>query len=215
MLWLPIPIRTGLKRVLFFLRRARGARRLSRAIKSGAPLKIVVGGGGVVPAGWIETDIEYLSLLRRADWIRFFRSNTIEAILAEHVWEHLSPDEGLAAARLCHEFLRPSGRLRLAVPDGLHPDKEYREWTRVGGTGMGADDHKVFYTHDSLDRLLTNAGFAVQWLEYFDAFGQFHRTNWDPADGMIYRSARFDDRNQNGHLRYTSLIVDACKPPAA
>lgn len=41
----------------------------------------------------------------------------VDAFLAEHVWEHLSLEDAHRAARNCHEFLRPGGRLRLAVPD--------------------------------------------------------------------------------------------------
>jgi len=97
------------------------------------------------------------------------------------------------------------------VPDALHPDPQYREQTRPGGSGPGATDHKVHYTHESLSALLHSAGFKVELLEYFDAAGNFHATEWAPADGMIHRSRRFDERNRGGTLRYTSLIVDAHK----
>ncbi len=188
------------------------ARRLRRAVKSEASLRIVVGSSGVFSPGWIPTDIEYLNLLKPADWQSFFRVNTVSAILAEHVWEHLTAPEGATAAGLCFKYLRPGGHLRLAVPDGFNPDPAYREWVRPGGSGMGADDHKMLYTHESLTRLLTDRGFTVDLLEYFDAAGTFHFTDWDPADGMIHRSRRFDPRNQDGKLGYTSLIIDAHKP---
>jgi predicted SAM-dependent methyltransferase len=51
-------------------------------------------------------------------------------------------------------------------------------------------------------------------LEHFDEQGVFHATEWDPLEGMIERSARFDDRNKNGTLAYTSIIIDAIKPTA-
>ncbi len=37
--------------------------------------------------------------------------------MAEHVWEHLSLSDAHVAARNCQRYLRPGGRLRLAVPD--------------------------------------------------------------------------------------------------
>lgn len=40
-----------------------------------------------------------------------------DAFLAEHVWEHLSLDDAHRATRNCQRYLRPGGRLRLAVPD--------------------------------------------------------------------------------------------------
>ena len=196
------------------LRAAVGTRRLRRELAAGGPRRIVVGSSAVFESGWIPTDVEFLNLLRPDDWRKFFPQGSLDAILAEHVWEHLTPAEGLAAAKICGEYLRPGGHLRLAVPDGFNPDPGYREWVRPGGSGPGADDHKILYTHESLDRLLTDAGFQVEWLEYFDAAGRFHATDWNPADGMIHRSRRFDERNRDGQLRYTSLIVDARKPSA-
>lgn len=196
------------------LRTVRDVRRLKHAVSVSPSPRIVVGSSGIFTPGWIPTDIEYLNLLRPPDWQRFFSPNTLEAVLAEHVWEHLTLPEGAAGAKLCFKYLRPGGWLRLAVPDGFNPDPDYRERVRPGGTGPGADDHKVLYTHESLGCLLTEAGFRVELLEYFDANGEFHFSEWNPADGMIHRSRRFDERNRHGHLGYTSLIVDARKPPA-
>ncbi len=195
-------------------RAASGRRRLRREIAAGSPLRVVVGSEGIFEPGWLRTEREYLDLLRPAEWRAYFAPASIAAILAEHVWEHLTPEQGLTAARTCLEFLQPGGYLRLAVPDGLHPDDAYREWVRPGGSGAGADDHKVLYTHQSLAQMLAAAGFVVELLEYFDAAGNFHAVDWDPAAGMIHRSRRFDERNRAGPLRYTSLIVDARKPAA-
>jgi len=205
------PWQRGLERLRSWHRALAGPRRLAHQIATGAPLKIVVGSGGISAPGWLATEIEYLNLLRPQDWRRFFQPGSIAALLAEHVWEHLTWDDGLAAARTCHEYLRPGGYLRLAVPDGFHPDPAYREWVRIGGSGPGAGDHKVLYTHETLGKLLTAAGFAVEPLEYFDAAGVFHETAWNPDDGMIHRSRRYDERNRDGQPHYTSLIVDARK----
>ena len=51
----------------------------------------------------------------------------------------------------------------------------------------------------------------IDLLEYFDEKGEFHYKEWSPHDGMIYRSKRFDERNQNDLFNYTSLILDAKK----
>lgn len=40
-----------------------------------------------------------------------------DAFVAEHVWEHLSLSDAHVAARNCQRYLRPGGRLRIAVPD--------------------------------------------------------------------------------------------------
>jgi len=177
--------------------------------------RIVVGASGVVEPGWLATEEDFLSLLRRDDWLRYFAACPVDAILAEHVWEHLGGEEGLAAARTCFEFLRPGGYVRVAVPDGLHPSGDYRARVRPGGTGAGAADHKVLYDYRSFGAVFQRAGFEVRLLEYYDETGQFHFREWDPDEGMVWRSKRFDPRNQAGRIVYTSIVLDAIKPRPA
>lgn len=197
--------------MVFPLRVAYERYRLRRQAGIQSPLRIVVGASGVHEPGWLPTDIHVLNMLETADWEEYFAPSSIDAILAEHVWEHLTPAQGLAGVQNCYKYLRSGGYLRLAVPDGLHPDPAYIESVRPGGSGLGADDHRVLYTHRSLTHLLEQAGFSVNLLEYFDDSGVFHSTDWRPADGMIHRSLRFDERNQDGRPNYTSLLADAFK----
>lgn len=178
----------------------------------GSDIRVIVGAGGLSQAGWIATDRDTLNLLRDADWQQRFGSSLVDAILAEHVWEHLTAKDGLLAAVGCFHRLREGGYLRLAVPDGLHPSPEYRDAVRPGGDGLGSNDHRVLYDYRSLARLLETAGFAVRLLEYFDDAGKFHEAKWAASDGLIRRSRRYDPRNADGTLRYTSLIVDAVRP---
>jgi predicted SAM-dependent methyltransferase len=178
------------------------------SLRWAAAPRIIVGAGGHGQRGWIATDATSLDLLHEADWRTVLAEGSVTAILAEHVWEHLEPSEALAAALRCRRYLRPGGRLRIAVPDGLHPDPAYREAVRPGGNGAGAADHRMLYTYRSLAGLLGAAGFTVHLLEYWDAEGVFHMAAWEAADGHIRRSARHDRRNADGMLRYTSLIVD-------
>jgi predicted SAM-dependent methyltransferase len=179
--------------------------------KDQASLRIVVGSSGVFEPGWIPTNIDTLNLLKRRDWEDLFRPNSINAILAEHVWEHLTLDEGLLALKHCFEFLKSGGYLRIAVPDGFHPDPGYLEYVRVNGSGSGADDHKVLYNHRILGDLLAKAGFKAEPLEYFDESGAFHAVEWNPETGKINRSIRFDSRNADGRPHYISLIMDGVK----
>lgn len=173
--------------------------------------RIIVGAGSHGQSGWIATDTTSLDLLCEDDWRTVLREGSVTAILAEHVWEHLEPAEALAAALRCRRYLRPSGRLRLAVPDGRHPDAAYRDAVRPGGSGPGAVDHRVLYTCRTLSGLLSAAGFVPHRLEYWDERGVFHAMPWRSADGHIRRSARYDPRNADGRLRYTSLIIDGIK----
>jgi predicted SAM-dependent methyltransferase len=192
--------------------RWKAAHNLRAAIRrNGAPLRIIIGASGTAYAGWVQTEYPLVDV---ADWPtlrRFFESGSVSAMLAEHVWEHLSPSEAEAAARNCRELLAVGGHLRVAVPDGLHPDPAYIEYVRPGGSGAGSDDHKVLYTYRSLSALFERAGFSTRLLEWFDENGRFHSTAWDPKDGHVSRSTRFDERNRANPTAYTSIILDAVK----
>ena len=175
------------------------------------PINMVVGSMYSVYKGWIHSDIETLNLLKKSDWQKYFDENSIHRILAEHVWEHLTPEEGKLAFLHCYQFLKPGGFLRVAVPDGYHPDPAYIDYVKPGGTGEGADDHKILYNYQIMSGFLQEIGFTVKPLEYFDEHGQFHKNPWNVEDGMVRRSADHDDRNKGGKLGYTSLIIDAFK----
>jgi predicted SAM-dependent methyltransferase len=175
------------------------------------PLRLVIGASGIYNAGWTPSDVRYLNLLNEAHWKAYFDEASIDAMFAEHVWEHLTVDEGLAAAQRCFRYLKPEGYIRVAVPDGFHPDADYIEHVKPGGNGPGADDHKVLYNHRSFADIFEKAGFRVSLLEYFNSEGKFHYEEWNPEDGTINRSSRFDTRNIGGTLNYTSIILDAHK----
>ncbi len=200
----------GLRCLRDGVRRMRKGAELRRKTRL-RPLRIVIGSGGVPVEGWILTDIDQLDILDEGDWRTYFSPGSIDSILAEHVWEHLTVEDGIRAAKLCRMFLREGGRLRIAVPDGLHPSSEYREAAKPGGHGSGAEDHKVLYTWKTLGPVFERAGFRTTLLEYFDEDGEFHSQDWDPANGMIRRSARFDARNSPGRRNYTSIILDAIR----
>jgi predicted SAM-dependent methyltransferase len=200
-----------------FLRKVKRSFLVNRAkkrVKKAAQqpvVKIVVGASNVFEKGWIATEIDFLNMLNEKDWQYFFNENGVDAILAEHVWEHLYPAEALQAAKFCYKYLKPGGYLRVAVPDGNHPDKSYIDYVKPGGAGDGADDHKMLYTESTFRKLFEEAGFTVHMLEWFDENGEFHAEHWDKDDGMIWRSKQFDQRNADGKLNYTSLIIDAVK----
>ena len=179
-------------------------KRIRYMIKTQPKLRVVVGASGIFDDGWIDTDIEYLNLLKKADWKKCFVNKRLDSILAEHVWEHLTPEEGLVAAKNCFNYLKAGGYLRVAVPDGFHPSEEY-----ISHVEVGVDGHKALYNYKSFSKLFETAGFDVKLREYYDDNGEFHYIDWDPLEGKIHRSKRFDNREQS--YKYTSLIIDAVK----
>ena len=176
-----------------------------------AQLRIGIGAGNQAWPGWIASQGNELNLLRRDQWETIFGDRRIDALLCEHVLEHLTEAEGRAAATLCYDFLKPGGYLRCAVPDANFRNEAYQRAVQAGGPGSAAD-HKLVYDYGLLSDVLTSAGFVVDLLEYCDDTGRFHFNYWDPADGPVGRSVRSDTRNQDGKLGFVSLIVDAKKP---
>lgn len=186
--------------------------KIFRKIRGRRVLKINVGSAGInFSPEWIATDIDTLDITKTTDWLNILLYLKADYIMAEHVWEHLTVSDTKLANKNCHRFLKRGGKLRLAVPDGFNPDPDYINYVKPGGYGAGAEDHKVLYNYKLMTTRLQKAGFKVKLLEYWDEDGKFHFEDWRSEEGHIMRSKRYDKRNQEGKLGYTSLIVDAIK----
>ncbi len=185
-----------------------------REISSDKAVRIIIGAGEQHWSGWIPTQKEKLDLLNPEDWENSFRYRRADVFLCEHVWEHLTKEEGLFAAKICFQWLKPGGYLRCAVPDANFDDREYQLSARVGGPGPKdhqAADHKIVYDYLLFSGVFKQAGFEVDLLEYCDEHGRFHYNQWSPEDGPVYRSLLMDHRNQGTDIKSVSLILDAKK----
>ncbi|MBR3928144.1 MAG: hypothetical protein IKJ65_03985 [Clostridia bacterium] len=177
-------------------------------------MKIIIGAGNTRQDGWIATQENELNMLRRSDFERILGENKAEAFLAEHVWEHMTYEEGVLAAKNCYDFLKPGGYIRAAVPDKNFRNEWYQNMVKVGGNGdpnHPAYTHKIVYDYKTFKGVFETAGFTVELLEYCDENGDFHFKHWDEAGGKIGRSLRFDTRNKDGRLGMVSIIIDAGK----
>lgn len=170
------------------------------------PLNLIIGSGGLPQDGWITTDIDILNVTKREDWEKYFKIKKVDAIFAEHVWEHLTEDEAIAATKHCYTYLKTGGYIRMAVPDGFNPDKDYIDHVKVG-----SDEHKVLYNYKTLTELFQNAGFEVELYEYYNENNEFICKDWDSSKGLIRRSKNQDHRNKDGKLAYTSIVLDGFK----
>jgi predicted SAM-dependent methyltransferase len=191
-------------------------------------MKIIIGARRTSQPGWQGLERGQLDIRDRRQWTRLFPVNSLDAVLSEHVLEHLTFDEAIATASNIFEFLAPGGYWRIAVPDANNPDPIYQDMCRPGGTGRrtydlwnrlfyGSDEpgHKFHYNLASLSSLLLSEGFQVQPLEFYDDAGRFWRAPWSPEDGWIKRSSESSylllDKFVAGCWN-TSLIVDAIRP---
>lgn len=187
-------------------------------------MKIIIGANGTTQPGWLSLERSHLDLRDRDTWVRLFRPGSVDAVLTEHVLEHLTPEEAGRATRNVYEFLRPGGYWRIAVPDANNPSKWCWLCNRPGSLlhlianilyTPGEPFHQVFYKHCSLTSLLTNAGFLPRLLEWYDVEGRFHRESWSPLDGEVRRSFGHPYMTSGQGLagvNNLSLIVDAIKP---
>lgn len=185
--------------------------RIKLHLKKQVDLKIIIGASGSRQKGWLPSNQYVLDLLKEDDWQKLFNKNSIDAILAEHVWEHLTNEEGFDALKRCFAYLKKGGYLRLAVPDAFSPDKNYTDLVKPGGSGKGSKDHKSFYNYIDLSRSIEDAGFMAKPLEYFNEKGVFIYNDWKSENGFISRSRYNDERNDKNKIIYTSLIIDAIK----
>lgn len=109
-------------------------------------------------------------------------------------------------------FCRESGSLSSKYP--YFHNEWYQNIVQVGGPGPKdhpATSHKVLYNYQNIVNPFKQVGFYVDLLEYCDEKGQFHFKEWDEKEGFVYRSKRFDHRNQEGKLGFVSLIIDVTK----
>jgi len=152
--------------------------------KQGASIKLNVGCGTDYKKGWINIDnnsdenIEKLDLNWDMRNPLPFADDSVDFVFNEHFFEHLSPEDGVKVMQDLRRVLKPSGVLRIAMPDlevvvntylniPLDKDpiiKEFKidflktraEWINMSFRWWG---HMWLYDWEELDRRLREAGF--------------------------------------------------------
>jgi predicted SAM-dependent methyltransferase len=168
-------------------------------------LKIVLGAHTDIYEGWISTDLPHFNILKQDDWEYFFNGLKIDNLLIEHVLEHFTKDEVEYVLTQVNKYLKSGGNLRIAVPDGYHPDTDYKKLIIPP-----ADGHQSVWNIDSLQKLLSAKGFNTDALEFYSEKGIFSGRVFDFTNGTITRS-RHKGFKSESHPDYSSLIVDAYK----
>lgn len=182
-----------------------------------SPLRIIVGAAETSQPGWYSTNEQWLDITQEADWRRIFgERQQLSHVVAEHVFEHLTQEESLAALKYIHARMIPGGRVRIAVPDGNHPNPEYLRHVGIDGIGADAADHKQLLTVKTLSDFFENTGFFPQHVEGYTRAGNLVETKYSVEDGFILRSRA----NKSPKITApgwdfpdsrTSLIVDGIK----
>jgi len=117
-------------------------RRIRDHYRTHSIIKVSLGAGSHVRAGWINTDLEPLDgrivcvdVTRRLP----FPAGSVDCFHTEHMIEHLPLPAARSVIRECHRALKPGGRLRISTPDimrigrllfdpGAPANAEYKRW---------------------------------------------------------------------------------------
>ena len=169
-----------------------------------SPLKIILGSYRDTYDGWISTDLPYFNIFKESDWRFYFKKNSINNLLAEHVLEHLSEKNVEDVLALAHKYLRSGGCFRIAVPDAYNPDPEYLDTVSPTGKIGSWYGHKSVHNYKTFSALAAKKKFEVKILEHFDENGSYFLSTYTDKNGSIARSGK----NANAEK---SLIVDCLK----
>lgn len=139
-------------------------------------MRLNLGAGEMNLTDWNNVDLPDVDLsLFPWPW----DNGAVDEILASHVLEHFTRQDGFHFLRECHRILRPGGVLHVAVPDmdkfidcrlagDFSPLSGYA-WTDLnyfmGGDGSekrAPYRHRYMYSWASLAWMMTGAGFDVQ-----------------------------------------------------
>ena len=188
-----------LVKIVHSMRDRKSIKKILEEKKKNNELKIIIGASGTNQNDWISTERETFDMLKPEKWLSVIDKHSIKYILAEHVFEHLTIEEGKKSIETCLTFLKEGGNLRVAVPDAFHPSKQYIEYSKPGGSGPGASDHKEFYDYKKISKIISpfNDFVEVTFLEYYDESGKLNTQNIDEEKGII-------ERTINNHGEYTT-----------
>ena len=143
----------------------------------------------------------------------FLGNLKIKNVIAEHVFEHLYEKEMVLAINNLGKFMNIGSRIRIAVPDGYNPSKEYIRNVMVGGLGPGADDHKQLLNYEKVNSISNYylQNFNFQFIEYFDSEGNFYSNEYINLGKEIKRSSSSYYKNKSFYSSHLSLIFDVIK----
>lgn len=213
---LPAPLKQKIRSTIKAVKYTYRKHKIQSALKTDGSFKIIVGAAETYQPGWYSTNEQWLDITAADHWNRLFKGRTcLTHVVAEHVFEHLTPEEAQNALKNIYNHMEPNGRVRIAVPDGYNPDPVYLKHVGINGIGDDAADHKQLLTVDSLTALIKEAGFTPVPIEGYNAQGQLVQAPYNPEDGFIMRSRANADEEKMKKWHFpdaeTSLIIDGIK----
>jgi len=200
--------RTAYKELLYFFR---FCRIILEARAWRKELNVILGAALTKDEGWLSTNERYLDITNSEHWARIFpRYNLVNRLVAEHVLEHLTENEMKNALANALNYLKNKGTFLVAVPDGNHPDPEYRIHAGVNGIGADGADHKQFITYERLACIAYDIGYQrVILLEGYTNDGELHcKHDLNGNYGRIWRSRSIKEKTPRNKADWD--FADAC-----
>jgi predicted SAM-dependent methyltransferase len=168
-------------------------------------IRLHVGCGWTYLEDWVNVDL----FATKADIAWDLRQgiplsdDSVDAIFHEHMLEHLSLHDGLLFTRECARVLKPSGILRIGVPDAgecidSYSGKADPGWASSRPTGMLAvqalfyeNGHRAMYDGETLTLMCRAAGFGeAQRQQAGETWLDVCPDTPDRASGTLYVDAR-------------------------
>ena len=180
-------------------------------------VNLILGAALTTQKGWFSTNEEWFDISQKSHWENLFHSKKrVKRIVAEHVFEHLTLNEMRFALNLIYKNLVNGGSLRIAVPDGNNPNKEYRKHCGINGIGADASDHKQFITFELLSNEIQKIGFKFILKEGYIQNRKLIQENINSELGIIMRSRnnKINIKSKEGWSfpdANSSLIIDCFK----
>ena len=83
-----------LVKIVHSMRDRKSIKKILEEKKKNNELKIIIGASGTNQNDWISTERETFDMLKPEKWLSVIEKHSIKYILAEHVFEHLTIEEG-------------------------------------------------------------------------------------------------------------------------
>lgn len=145
-------------------------------LKENKEPRIHIGCGLYPIEGWLNVDIEdypktyYLNAGKPYP----FPDNSFNYIFSEHLFEHLTLEQGIAMLKECYRILKPGGKKRMAMPDlnflidlYSHPEKEINQRYLRWCTPLFVPEIKEFYQEDEYPPIFAFNNFFHAWGHQF------------------------------------------------
>ncbi|MFH2030655.1 MAG: hypothetical protein ABIJ40_08595 [Bacteroidota bacterium] len=199
------------KPIYFRILRIRDTIRFHRYLKNHRDINIIIGSSRTKYEGWFSSEQYFLDISKQSHFQRILKERKISKILAEHVLEHLTEKDLSRALRNFSLYSSENVNIRIAVPDGNHPDSDYIQSVKPNKNVTKSHGHQVLFNYKTLSAAFRKHGFEPKLLEYWDEKSHFNSIYQNDENGFVYRSFLNDSRNASGKPNYTSLIIDFFK----